>query len=262
MQSIPGIRLPDTSRNTALAGKTVSSGGMNLTYDQQGFVEAMTNYGHKAFAGTERSVRAPSAEAVLASADREGCGGSGYDKAHFTAQELAHADTLRQWAAEGVMTKAESDYWIDDIRRKYGYTGGSTGMEYVALTFPKEEDPEERAADRRVYAAPAEPALETADRQAQTLPAEASTSAPAETPQTVPAEAAREAPAVPAERSVTLQTDAPVEGTTPWRENMEQRSRQESLLNELRAAGEAAALNGERQKDGLLSELLKEKEDE
>ena len=245
MGSVFSIRLPDTSRNTALAGKTVSSGGMNLTYNSQGFVESMTNYGHSLFAGTEKSVRAPSAEAVLAAGDRGSYGGSSYDKARFTDRELAAADELRQQAADGALAKWESDYWIDEIRRRYGYTGGESGNEYIAVTFPTEGEPERSVSDAAVYAEPAESVQTASDTRVYDAPAESAKTA----------EAASEARA----------HEVSAESADFWRGIVEKQRQQQSLLGEIKTAvGRSLAESGERGAERMLYELLEadEKEEE
>ena len=57
--------MPDMSRNTALAGKTVYSGGMNVTYDDRGYAVRATNPNHSNYKGTTMSVAAqPKADAL------------------------------------------------------------------------------------------------------------------------------------------------------------------------------------------------------
>ncbi len=53
---------PDMSRNTALAGRTVSKGSFNITYDENGYAISATNYRHEHFAGTDYAIQAPPAE--------------------------------------------------------------------------------------------------------------------------------------------------------------------------------------------------------
>lgn len=59
-------KMPDMSRNTALAGKTVYSRGMNVTYDDNGYAVKASNPHHSSFAGTTRSVTAQPIEDALA----------------------------------------------------------------------------------------------------------------------------------------------------------------------------------------------------
>ena len=56
---------PDMGRNTALAGKTVYSNGMNVTYDSNGYATKATNPDHGNYAGTTRSVHAQDKDAAL-----------------------------------------------------------------------------------------------------------------------------------------------------------------------------------------------------
>ena len=58
--------MPDMSRNMALAGKTVYSGGMNVTYNELGYAVKAVNPDHKNYAGTTMSVHAQPIEDALA----------------------------------------------------------------------------------------------------------------------------------------------------------------------------------------------------
>ena len=149
------IKPPDMSRNIALAGKTVSSRGMNVTYDELGYAVSATNYGHKIFAGTEKGVRAPSKEAVLASAERGGDTLTAEDRTHFSDRELAHAADLQQQAADGKLSQQKANEYINEIRKMYGYTGGSGGEAYAKLEYPATQDelPETVARGASVQAA-------------------------------------------------------------------------------------------------------------
>ena len=57
---------PNLGRNEKLAGKTVYSHGMNVTYDGLGYVVKAINVNHEGFAGTTMSVRAQPIEDALA----------------------------------------------------------------------------------------------------------------------------------------------------------------------------------------------------
>ena len=57
---------PDMSRNMDLAGKTVYSRGMNVTYDENGYAVSAENPHYSGFAGTTRSVAAQPKEDALA----------------------------------------------------------------------------------------------------------------------------------------------------------------------------------------------------
>ena len=57
---------PDMSRKMALAGKTVYSRGMNVTYDSNGYAVTSENPHHPHFRGTTRSIPAQPIEDALA----------------------------------------------------------------------------------------------------------------------------------------------------------------------------------------------------
>ena len=59
-------KMPDMSRNTALAGKTVYSNGMNVTYDNNGYAVRASNPHYSGYEGTTRSVTAQPKEDALA----------------------------------------------------------------------------------------------------------------------------------------------------------------------------------------------------
>ena len=59
-------RMPDMSRNTALAGKTVYTCGMNVTYDEDGYAVRAQNPHHPHFKGTTKSLPAQPIEEALA----------------------------------------------------------------------------------------------------------------------------------------------------------------------------------------------------
>ena len=59
-------KMPDMGRNKALAGKTVYSRGMNVTYDDQGYAVKAINPDHPNFRGTTMSVAAQPIEDALA----------------------------------------------------------------------------------------------------------------------------------------------------------------------------------------------------
>ena len=59
-------KMPDMRRNKALAGKTVYSRGMNVTYDGLGYAVKARNPDHPSFKGTTMSVHAQPIEDALA----------------------------------------------------------------------------------------------------------------------------------------------------------------------------------------------------
>lgn len=148
---------PDMSRNMALAGMTVSSKGMNVTYDEKGYAVKAVNYGHWLFAGTSKGIVAPSKEAVLAGDGRTGYDGPDEDRTHFSDREFARAMELRRQVAEGTLSEREANDQLEEIRRLYGYSFGSSGGQYAEITLP-EERPEEVAKARMAIAAEAEAA--------------------------------------------------------------------------------------------------------
>lgn len=126
----------DTTKRVDLAGQTVydSKTGMNVTYNENGYVSKATRPG----VANTSPYRAPSEDAVKASSssssNRDSAGGSSYDKQYFTDNELANADYYRQLASSGAITWDEANQYVENIRKKYGYTGGSQGDQYNEYT--------------------------------------------------------------------------------------------------------------------------------
>lgn len=120
------------SRDKDLAGKTVSKGGYNITYDENGYATKATNYKSDHFAGTEKSKAAQSADSVKRSSDRGSYGGSSYDQNYFTDAELKSAAELRDMAASGKISWAEAHDYVERVRGKYGYSGGQDGSKFIA----------------------------------------------------------------------------------------------------------------------------------
>ena len=141
------IKPPDMSRNIALAGKTVSTRGMNVTYDEKGYAVKAVNYNHHLFAETRKSICAPSKEAVLAGDSRTGYDGPEEDRTHFSDSQFARAVELRRQVAEGKLSDREANAQIEEMRRLYGYSFGASGTQYAAIVLP-EERPEEVAKAR------------------------------------------------------------------------------------------------------------------
>ena len=136
------IKGPDMSRNKALAGMTVSSKGMNVTYNEDGYAVTAVNYRHQLYAQTSRSICAPSKEAALAGDSRTGYDGPDEDRTHFSDREFAQAVELRRRVAEGKLSEKEANEQLEEIRRMYGYSFGAGGNQYAAIELPKER-PEE-----------------------------------------------------------------------------------------------------------------------
>lgn len=114
-----------------LAGQTVydPSTGMNVSYNENGYYSGSKRPGVAA----DTPYRAPSEDAVSGS-DRTGYGGSEYDKQYFTDAELENADYYRKLASSGAITWDEANQYVESIRKKYGYTGGSQGDQYNPYT--------------------------------------------------------------------------------------------------------------------------------
>lgn len=134
MASTYSIKQPDMSRRTDLAGRTVSSNGMNVTYDSDGYAVSAINYSHPAFAGTDRGVAAPSVDRYNDTGGvRGGYGGSSYDQQYMSTRDLQNAAFVRQQAQNGLMSWADANAAVEGIRARYGYAGGSNGAGYTKL---------------------------------------------------------------------------------------------------------------------------------
>lgn len=141
--------LPDMSRNKALAGKTVSSKGMNVTYDELGYAVEAVNFKHAVFAGTKMGVRAPSIEAVLGGEERKKYTGTAEDLAHFSNKDLERVEGWRQQVLDGEITARQAYAYVEMLREQYGYSCGASGNEFIQLEQsrqPGEVMAEERAA--------------------------------------------------------------------------------------------------------------------
>lgn len=112
---------PDMSRNKDLAGKTVSKGGYNISYNENGYATSAIKTGSK------------TGKAAAPSADTVGGGGSVYDQEHFSNDELRSAAEVRAAAAAGKTTWADAHDYVERIRSNYGYSGDSDGSRYIPL---------------------------------------------------------------------------------------------------------------------------------
>lgn len=120
---------PDMSRNKDLAGKTVSKGGYNISYNENGYATSAIKTGSK----TSKAA-APSADTVSGGgSDRGSYGGSVYDQEHFSDDELRSAAEVRAAAAAGKTTWADAHDYVERIRSNYGYSGDSDGSRYIPL---------------------------------------------------------------------------------------------------------------------------------
>lgn len=119
---------PDMSRNKDLAGKTVSKGGYNISYNENGYATRAIKTGSKT-----GKAAAPSADTVGGGSDRGSYGGSVYDQEHFSNDELRSAAEVRAAAAAGKTTWADAHDYVERIRSNYGYSGDSDGSRYIPL---------------------------------------------------------------------------------------------------------------------------------
>lgn len=120
---------PDMSRNKDLAGKTVSKGGYNISYNENGYATSAIKTGSKT-----GKAAAPSADTVSGGgSDRGSYGGSVYDQEHFSNDELRSAAEVRAAAAAGKTTWADAHDYVERIRSNYGYSGDSDGSRYIPL---------------------------------------------------------------------------------------------------------------------------------
>lgn len=226
--------LPDMSRNMALAGKTVSSMGMNVTYNDKGYAVSAVNFNHKIFAGTKESVRAPSIEAVLAAGNRKYTGtGAAEDLAHFSDHDLERVEGWKRQLASGEITAQQAHAYVEMLRNMYGYSLGANGNEFVALEYDKQPG-EVMAAEREARIAQANAA------DAQTGTASAATTQAA------------------APQSATQQMQ------DAYQEQLRRQQEQQAIRNELNGMRVDTMLKslGEQKKDELFDMLFEDKEKE
>jgi hypothetical protein len=171
---------PDTSWNKALAGKTVSSKGMNVVYDENGYAVKVINCQHANFQGTTNAVLAPSIDAVLSGGSRV-YSATAEDLAHLSNEELEHLEQLRKQVSAGEVTAQEAFGLLERIRSHYGYHGNGFN-EFAALepvNLPDSSSVPD-AASQLAMAMMAPPAGQTEQPAAQ--PAEQSAAQPVEQP--------------------------------------------------------------------------------
>ena len=82
------------------------------------------------FSGTHSNVRrgpdAPAGEAPSA-------GGSYWDRLYMTEQELRDNDSVRSAAQRGEIGWDDAHSYVQNVRKKYGYSGGDDGSQYIPL---------------------------------------------------------------------------------------------------------------------------------
>lgn len=252
--------LPDMSRNMALAGKIVSSKGMNVRYDEMGYAVEAVNFKHAVFAGTQLGVRAPSIEAVLGGEERSKYTGSAEDLAHFSNQDLERVEGWRQQVLDGEITARQAYAYVEMLREQYGYSGGKDGNEFIQLERsrqPGEVMAEERAArDAQGIVAPS-----TATILANETSAAASTQSFAVSPQSeIPAQGEVSASV----RSSAGQSEASVSDQSPAAQSETERM-QDAYQAQLRTQQEQQSLKsalGDARVDAMLKSYGEQKKDE
>jgi len=132
-------KTPDMSRRTDLAGKTVSSNGMNVTYDADGYAVSATNYNHAVNAGTDRGVRAPSIDVYDGTVDRAAYQKqyalSDSDVRHMSDRQLEGLADTRGLMDAGAVGTAEGHDVFEGVRAQYGYSGGADGSGYNKKSY-------------------------------------------------------------------------------------------------------------------------------
>ncbi len=71
---------------------------------------------------------------TASSSSGSGYGGSSYDQKYFTEDELRQAAQARADAAAGKISWDESHQLVESTRKKYNYSGGEDGSQYISLT--------------------------------------------------------------------------------------------------------------------------------
>lgn len=118
---------PDMSRNEDLAGQTVSKGGYNITYNENGYATSAVKTG-------SGKTAAASVDAVTGgSGNRDSYGGSIYDQQYFSDSELASAAAVRAAAEAGETSWDDAHSYVEGIRANYGYSGDTDGSKYIQL---------------------------------------------------------------------------------------------------------------------------------
>ena len=131
-QSAYSGRMPDMSRNTALAGQTVYSNGMNVNYDAGGYAVSAVAPGYSGFAGTNRSVRAQSLDAARRAAEGR-ADPNDLDSLVMSDKNLRDLAQIRADVASGRISAAEGNAQAEGLRALYGYSGGANGATYTKL---------------------------------------------------------------------------------------------------------------------------------
>lgn len=142
----------DYSRRPDLAGKVLSQNGVNVWYDEDGYARKGLNADSKVFKGTDKSVYAPSIDRFNnTGVDRGSLGGSDYDQYYFSDADLSNAAFYRDQAKKGNISWEQANKYVEGIRSKYGYSGGSDGSGYNPLGY-KVVNPDETSPDKYITA--------------------------------------------------------------------------------------------------------------
>lgn len=120
----------DYSRRPDLAGQVVSQNGTNVYYDENGYATKGTHYTHEIYQGTDKGVAARHEDSANNSPGRSQWGGSAYDQYFFSNSDLQNAADVRRQAELGQITWKQANDFVESIRAKYGYSGGSDGSGY------------------------------------------------------------------------------------------------------------------------------------
>lgn len=123
----------DYSRRQDLAGQVVSQNGTNVYYDENGYATKGTHYTHDMYKGTDKGISARSEDSLYASPERAQWGGSDYDQYFFSNADLQNAANVRKQAELGQITWKQANDFVESIRAKYGYSGGSDGSGYQPI---------------------------------------------------------------------------------------------------------------------------------
>ena len=142
-----GIKGPDMSRNEALAGQTVFSNGMNVTYDDRGYATSAYNPDYHGYEGTTKSAHAQDKDSALrgesytpdytgltewnygadsrAARSTGGTGsaydssyGAGYPSAYYDAQKAAYEAAVQRAVAQLTAQKDAVNQSYDDYARQ------------------------------------------------------------------------------------------------------------------------------------------------
>ena len=123
----------DYSRRPDLAGQVVSQNGTNVYYDENGYATKGTHYTHEIYQGTDKGVAARHEDSANNSPGRSQLGGSAYDQYFFSNADLQNAADVRRQAELGQITWKQANDFVESIRAKYGYSGGSDGSGYQPI---------------------------------------------------------------------------------------------------------------------------------